>query len=315
MLTKAGKRVLGSKSIFKDLFRGKRLGTVPFLPYAFELAARMEQVALEELSGDPGLMVNALINAQKIIGGDAILTRIDMSLPESKKDRGVLADDFFLAGKPAVSLEATRRLKEIAGRQAVLACQITGPLTLARSFSVPGEDVVNEGDMKSNLEIARQLVIKVIKMIGEIRPDLILVAEEEIMPETLGGEVAIAACLEPLWNTIRYYDAEPLLVVKNIDGRSLELLAGDVSGIIFLGGAGCGLEELASLHMEKGVCFGLPVPGEVFAGQHELLECFLSDIRSYFGGRGIFACSAGEIPPGTPVEHLKKVVDALKLLA
>ncbi len=310
MLAK-NRRLISAKSIFKDLFRGKRLENVPFLPFIFELAARVEQVTTEQLQNDPGLMVNALLNTRQVTGVDVVLTRVDLSFSAQKSEGCGFTAELHRHGKAAVSLEATRRLREIIGKQAVLACQVTGPLTLARSY--PGFQEAAAGEYEqSSLEAARQAVLQVIKVIGESRPDLILIKEKKIAPETAGEASATAACLEPLWNIIRFYDAEPLLVSQEIGGRTLDSLAGEVSGIVFSDSFDCRLSELSRLHQEKGVCFGLPLPGEVFTGRHELLDGFLDDIKEAFDGRGVFACSCGEIPPDTRLESLKTVAGLLK---
>ncbi len=309
MLAKS-RRADSAKSVFKDLFRGRRLENVPFLPFIFELSARVEQVSPEHLQSDPGLMVNALLNTRQVTGVDVVLTRVDLSFAGQKNEVNFNAAELHRHGATAASLEATRRLREIVGRQAVLACQVTGPLTLARGC--PGFQQAGGAFKQNVLESAQQAVLQVVKVIGETRPDLILIKEKEIVSETKDEISASAACLEPLWNTIRFYDAEPLLVSRKINSCSLDTLAGEVSGIVFAANFNCQLTELSRLHQEKGVCFGLPVPSEVFAGRHELLEGFLEDVRQTFDGRGVFACSAGEIPPDTRLESLKTVIGLLK---
>lgn len=254
------------------------------------------------MRGDPGLMVNALVNTQRVIGGNAVLTRMDLMPGQT----GAGADPANLSsGALSVFLEATRRLKKTINRQTILACQVTGPMSLARKVAGAG---MPEGS--GGAGGALQAVLKIIKMIGEARPDLILIEEDDLCPEgDGGGEVSI---LDTVWNAIRYYDAEPLLVARNIGDMSLQILAENVSGIILLNNTGeSDLEEIAFLHKSKGVSFGLPVPGEVFTGSYDQLDRFISDLDKYFGGKGVFACSAGEIPPGTSLECVRKVVDLL----
>lgn len=111
-------------------------------------------MALLELLEDPGLMVNALLHARTVVGGDAVLTRI--SLQGQYTGGAVVTTDLLRTGTPAISLEATRRLKETIGRRGVLACQVTGPLALARTQRGP-EEVDDFGG--GIAEAARQAVL------------------------------------------------------------------------------------------------------------------------------------------------------------
>lgn len=305
------KQPLTSKRLFKDLFRGKQLEYIPFLPYNFSLACRLEQVAPEEFQSDPGLMANALLNAGKILGFDVILTKVELELPGQTSNIETSVNKIKDNTKTSVCFEAMRRIKQTMDKKVTLACQISGPLSLTRAIWNQGED--RTGDVNpGRAEMARQAVLQIIKTIGEIGPDMILVSEEDLNPDTLGGTEEITAFLEPLWNSIRYYNSEPLLVTHSIDNEILNLICHDISGVIFPNGIDRKPEELALLNEATGTCFSFPIPKEVFAGQYQLLDGFLAGIKQHFGNKGIFTCSAGEIPPSIDVEDMKTILGLLK---
>jgi len=305
---------LTPKRLFKDLFRGKQPGYIPFLPFNFSLACRLEQVPHEAFQTDPGIMVNALINSQKIFGFDVILTKVDLCLPGLVKNTEISAEAITEDIKTTVCLEATRRIKQTMDKQVVLACKITGPLSLIRNAGKPGEgDPGRAGTYTA--EIARDAVLQIIKTVGEIGPDLILVEEEEVNQGSRYGFAETAALLEPLWNSIRYYNAEPLLVTSGISKSALELLSNDISGIVYTGEISANLDELAFLIQDKGVCVSLPLPAATFAGQFELLYEFVAQVKRHLGNRGVFACSPGEITPSISVEDMKNILHLLKELS
>jgi uroporphyrinogen-III decarboxylase len=69
-----------SKERVQRLFERKETGRVPFIPWVSGFAARLEQLPLEDMLSDAGLLSRALLNARTLYGYDAIISIFDQSL-------------------------------------------------------------------------------------------------------------------------------------------------------------------------------------------------------------------------------------------
>jgi hypothetical protein len=67
---------ISSKELVKDLFYFKDLPRPPFIPWISTFAAKLEQIPVEDMLSDPGLLSTALLNSQDLFGYDAIVFSI-----------------------------------------------------------------------------------------------------------------------------------------------------------------------------------------------------------------------------------------------
>ena len=83
-----------SKELSRGLFELRDLARVPFIPWVCSFAAQLEQVEIEEMLSDAGLLSRSLMNAQKLFGYDAIVSVFDTSW----KQKHVVAN--WIGAKP-----------------------------------------------------------------------------------------------------------------------------------------------------------------------------------------------------------------------
>lgn len=258
----------------KQFFRGRGDSFIPFMPLVNRIAARINQVTPEQMWQDPGILANTLLRSQQLFNLPAITFTLDLTA----------------AGRTAVVTEAVRRAAQLVGQKAAFNIVVTGLLPLATQMGV-----------NSAVENA----LAAVKSLGEAGVDLVAVD---------GGDLVftdIPAFLNPLWNTVRYYDAEPILVVNRTNPILAEL-ASELSGLIIMGAPAEGeLAFLAQIRDDNGICLGFPVPLTAFAGNLRALEELLKIFVSTLGPKGIFLVSSGEVPADTPVNQLQEIIGVI----
>ena len=62
-----------SKELVRGLFEHKDPEKVLFIPWVCSFAAKLEQVPVQTMLSDAGILSRALINAQKLFGYDVII--------------------------------------------------------------------------------------------------------------------------------------------------------------------------------------------------------------------------------------------------
>ena len=63
-----------SKELIRSLFQLRDLPRIPFVPWVGSFAAQLEQISVEDMLSDAGLLSTSLMNAQQLFGYDAIVT-------------------------------------------------------------------------------------------------------------------------------------------------------------------------------------------------------------------------------------------------
>lgn len=185
----------------KQFFRGTADPFIPFIPLVHNLAARIEQVPQERMWQDPGILANALVRTQQLFNFQAVTFNLDIRIPN----------------RAGVVTEAMRRAAPLVGRKAVFKVMLTGLLALSRA---------------KGADTAMETALQTVKTLGENGVDLVAVDMEDWAAN--GAFQDAPAFLAPLWNTIRYYDAEPILMAQKVK-PCLEELSGELSGLVILG--------------------------------------------------------------------------------
>jgi uroporphyrinogen-III decarboxylase len=318
---------ISSKEIVNNLFRLREVPRLPFIPWISSFAAGLEQVSIQDMYSDPGLLSTALLNAQELFGYDAITIGFDSSLEaeacgceldwmaddralprivshplsEGENYRDLEKQDFLQRGRIPVFLEALKRISVLRGKQVALSGVVTGPFTLARhlqgeSFLVDPEH--NSDVDKQAITTAGSVCLKLCRKYCETGVDVIVIADEllgRIAPELYS---LAAPVLKSIWNVTGFFGRPSIITTTGCTSSSvtpaLELGA---AGFSF--GPGVPASDLAGLPSSRKTCFGISLPLSATAQ--------LPDINK--PKKGYFLTTDREIPYTTPVEVMHRIME------
>ncbi|MFH1646675.1 MAG: uroporphyrinogen decarboxylase family protein [Chloroflexota bacterium] len=229
-----------SKELVRGVFDFADVEHLPFIPWVFTHAARLEQLPLRRIYGDPTQYVKCLQNAQKLYGYDAIISGFDASLeaelcgcalswkgdyeapaaaPLASGNLGHLAAineaNIGKSGRTGTVMESMRRIGMVSGSTLALAAVVTGPLTLTATLL--GRDVVRDlldkpDETKKSVEMAVAFLLKVIQTYCELEPDLVVVADRLVPALPAVHWPWLRSTMGPIVNTVRFYNAFSVLL-------------------------------------------------------------------------------------------------------
>jgi uroporphyrinogen-III decarboxylase len=320
---------MNSKDLVRGVFERVALPRLPFLPWVFSHAARLEQLSLRRLYADATQYVKCLQNARKLYGYDVIATGLDGSvaaelaggpvvwsggdaLPEAKPlpgfDAGRLAGiDVYQAvdsGRFGVVIESIRRIKMVHGPGVAVAATLPGPLTLAAGLT--GNDI--EGCL-ALAETTMAYLINLAQVLCQEEPDIIVVADPLIGGLSGGQLDRLEAALSPLVNSVRFYNAFSILLPGETDPENL-------GGLIELGFDGLAvantdLEAWEAARGDRLCALGLAVPSEVLTLGGEAVKGYLHEVLPGNPATGVFVTTEGDVPAALPPESLRAVMEIL----
>jgi uroporphyrinogen-III decarboxylase len=328
--------MLTSKELVRRFFSHQDVARPPFIPWVYAFAARLEQVAIEEMLTSPGLLARALQNAQQLYGYDAIVSVLDPTLeaevcgcsitwteegPSIQSHalaEGMAIEDIDFSGiekraRLPVVLEATKRLTTVAGKSVAVAAAITGPLTLA-SHLTGTEDILAElrnNSAKANkaLDIASKLIPKVTRLYCESGVDLIVVSDPLLPKAATAFFTKVAQMLQSVWNIARFYTASSIVLSgSHLDGDHYDdLLKLGADGLVVAPSA---FPRLVDSAVEQRVCLGLGMSPELLSGPQLNIERAVGNYLQM--GRRFFLTTEGEVQTNTPPESIHYIIRALR---
>ena len=330
---------MNGKVAFKNTLGRKNEGPLLFIPFVFGLAAKIANIPLREMVGDPTYYAYSLEGAYKLFHYHAIINNFDTTIeaescgcelewrgefenPVISKgcDFFTLApEDFVKGGRIPILFEVSKRLVMSLGREAAIVGVLTGPCSLTRSLQAQGPDAVRDG-IQESISFVGSFLTRFVKDLCELKLDA-LFFREDLLEENFLGELnryedLYRAVYATLFNIIRAYNSYPLLIVKKL---LLEVIK-DVHALLKPSGmilCGRRLDEgnllyLKDLSDSLKICFGLPLP--VGVGSQDDLWEQLSVIKSFVtkqGPKGFFYSSDGEIPYHVSLETLHELMGKL----
>jgi hypothetical protein len=337
---------LSSKDLVKGLFGGKEMARPPFIPWVCSFAARLEQVPVQDMLSDPGVLSRACLNAQELLGYDAITAVFDPaleaeacgcevewtddgSLPrvtghpfaDGASLRGLDANGFDKKGRIPVVLEATKRLKQVRGKQVAIAAVVTGPLTLAAHLS--GEtffdgDGHSDGhgdghgsrggdEARQTVAAAADIILRLCKRYCEAGVDLIAVAEEGFAGVTEEGRQHLAGVLKSFWNVLKFYGVNSLILSRGCGTADIEpLISLKADGLAIAGDFDAG--ALRDMAVKANVRFSRSVPSSVLCGEGvtDAVKNLADGI-----GRSSFLSTEWDVPYDASVAAMQEIADAV----
>ncbi|MFH0814424.1 MAG: uroporphyrinogen decarboxylase family protein [Pseudomonadota bacterium] len=296
-----------------------------FVPIIFSFGAGLENLPLKEFLEDPTKISNSLrtihnyfrvdgvVCADKTILPEALGCHVDWSKsppliqPSSAKidELGTCATNLFEKGRVKTAVEVTRRLS-ILLPEAFLMGLVTGPLTLAGQLTGLSEaEIFGHRDL---LSITSNAILTYSKGLCDAGIDLLLFSERELPGLDEQSLKQLRRCYSPIWNTVRFYEAFPLLMVENFSPEDVNLISKVVDDLILPGGY-----VPDNLQKFKRLSFALPV--SLLENEPEDIESFLvkSSIVAALNSSTLFLLTTdSEVPGSIHKEFLIRGVQSIR---
>jgi len=327
-----------SKELVRGLFEQKELMKVPFIPWVCSFAAKLEQVPIQTMLSDAGILSRALINAQKLFGYDAIINVFDLTLEaeacgckidwsdgealpevishplnEGATIEGLDTSDFEKRGRLPVVLEATKRMNIIKGKEVAIAGLVTGPLTLARHLKGGAFlDDLNQGkdEAVEIIEAAGSVGLKLCRIYCDLGVDLVVIAEEMLGQLSPEMSQAIASPLRSIWNVTRFYNVHSLVLSKGCNEGHIEpILDLQAEGVALSGNIDP--TQVKDAALKRDCCFARSIPCSALLGTVSQAGDSTADCLSA-KEKGLFLSTEWEVPYATSVNNMHEVMRVIR---
>jgi hypothetical protein len=268
------------------------------VPLIFSFGAALEDLPLEKFLGDPTKISNTLRLIQNYFQVDGVVCYGDCTivaealgchvsmdtyppevepLPEWPGDLEDRLAQLAESGRVVTALEVTRRLN-ILLPESILVGLAPGPLTVAHQLTgLPIPEVFDRAEFVS---FATKASLTFAKALGDAGIDSLIVTEKVLPP--LGDETAkvLAKSYAPIWNTAKFYDLSPLLMVEQFAPGNADRLRRVVDGLVFPA-------EVPPESRGKVRRLSLSVPVGLLEQSPEEIESFLQE-RGFSGASKVF---------------------------
>lgn len=318
------------KQWVRDLFNGKGVGFVPFLPFVGAFAAQLVDAEPEDLYQRPALMIRALQSAQALYGYDAIVGPFDTSAvaeacgcivewgldglstvvappPGTTSGRPkIMPEGVAARARLPVILETMGGLRKLVGNTLPVFGVLPGPQTLAAQMT--GGARVQEQDQGLSQWVGEVLVALIRAFCERGRTEGIVLAEEE----RLGADYSASwgPAYRTLLNVTRFYEIPLLLALRERPGGATDTLANLGAHLIMTMDAA---EGVGLRMVEKGLATGLAIPCELLCrGSPDEIGAFVRAAVEKATAGCHFLTTEWSIPVGTPADNLHKVMDVLR---
>jgi uroporphyrinogen decarboxylase len=325
---------ISSKELVKGVFHLKEMSRTPFIPWICTFAAQLEQISIQDMMSDPGLLSTALLNAQELFGYDAIVTVFDPSLeaeacrcqiewwdedgsppqivghPLSEGVRLEALDilNFEKRGRIPVVTETIKRINIMRGKQIAIMGVVSGPFTLASHLK--GESLWD--DLKQGSSEATQIIaaagsigLALSRKYCELGVDVIVIADKMLGNIDPGLYKVVTAPLKSIWNITKFFGVHSLLLTTGCTTDSVEpILNLQAEGVAL--GANVDGKVLQDKASKRTSCFGHSIPASILNAPSEL-EKYAGDCLS-IKTRGCFLTTDWEVPYATSVETMHELM-------
>jgi uroporphyrinogen-III decarboxylase len=330
-------RALNSKKLVRGAFESADLPRLPFIPWVFTHAARLEQMPVRRIFSDPTQYVKCLQNTQKLYGYDAIAGSFDSSLeaeicgcpitwqgdyeapvaaPHPSGDfrqiTDIAAEHISRAGRMGTVIESFHRINMVLGPTIAMVAVITGPLMLTAKLL--GRNLIQDlaedpEETQKATEATAGFLLKVIQGYCQMEPDIITIADR-LMPILPPAHLSwLRSTLSPILNTIRFYNAFSILLPGEASPENLaNLVELGFDGVV---AAEIDLDTWNELKGGRSCILGKAVPSRLLtSGQKELQEYLELSLPTKIE-RGVFLTTDWEVPADTPPDNIHLFMNML----
>jgi len=329
--------MMTSKQLVRGVFESAELPRLPFFPWIFTHAARLEQIPVRRMFADPTQYTKCLQNTQKLYGYDGIVGSFDASLEMEMCGRPVIWGGDYAAptvspdpgfdpgrikdinvegasktGRFGTVIESLRRINRVAGPNLALAAVVSGPLTLLAGLT--GRDYLKglaerPEEAMRDIESAAGFLLKVVQVYCQLELDIIA-ASERLMPLVPTIHLPwLRSVFSPIVNTVRFYNAYSIL----LPGESSPENVANLIDLGFDGIVAEGIDTNAWQRIKSGrsCVLGKAIPARVLSSSLKELQTYLDTNISERVEPGVFLTTDWEVPPETPPENIQLVMRSI----
>ena len=325
--------------LFRKVMAYEEVDEVPAIPSVSGWVARFSGTPLKDLIRNPEAIVRAQINAQKAIGYDALFAYIDpLYIPESfgcslvfltsgadvsplpiNSEDNVKAlplPDIRRDGRIPVILRVAEELVQSPGRQVPVLGLVEGPFTTS-SRILSAEKMMkalikNRSMVERLIEKVNQLLLQFARALREIGIDGWIIADPVSSSTMISPQLYLKFVLPPLKDLIEEAGIPTILHVCGNTTPILPLMAETGAKIL-------SLDQCMDLHLaNETLASRCGIGGNVDPIQTLLLGT-PEDVRretvkclKQGGKKGYILMAGCAVPPDTPLENLKAMIETNK---
>ena len=333
------------RQIVKGLLEGLPPPRPLWLPIVFSRGARMENLPLRTFLGNATKISNSARLIRGHVGSDGLACYFDPFLeaealgatldwssedqppvlrwsgraPRGEMPQGLRSpEDAVTRGRIGIAVEVIRRLKSIVRDDSLLMAGVTGPFTLAARIMQLGYEhpLAFERFSDAALSIAASLMTLTSTAFVEAGANVIFM-REEVLPRLADESCeAWAARLAPAVNIIRFYQALPVLHIKDPGSfaQNSEVILRRHWDCVICPSLGKTLRLSSGIPPPGGPALGLALPLESLrpgqTGDYDI-EGFLHYAVSEAGAA--ILTTADDVPPGSDMSRLTHISKSVRL--
>ncbi len=241
---------MGSRAKKERLKKGRL-----FVPLIFSFGAVLEDLSIDRFLNDPTKISNTLRTMQSYFQVDGVVSYADTTLLAESLGCNVSTSMYPPTIRPweewpsdmeeriarltetsrvSTALEVNRRLNSLLP-ESILVGIVAGPLTLCSQLSsTPASEILERPEL---LATAGKASLTLAKAIGDTGIDILIVYERELPLHKKDAGKIVARSYAPIWNTAKFYDILPLLMVEQFPTENAESLGRVVDGVLYPAGA------------------------------------------------------------------------------
>ena len=325
------------KRLVRGVFESADLPRLPFIPWVFTHAARLEQMPVRRIFADPTRYTKCLQNAQKLYGYDAIISSFDSSLemeicgcpitwrgdyeapatrPNPEFDLSRLKDinveSAVKTGRFGTVIESLRRINRVVGPNLALVAVVNGPLTLMAGLT--GRDPIKDFAERPEeairaTEAATEFILKVVQVYCQLELDVIAVVERLIVscpPDQLSR---LRSTFSPIVNMVRFYNAFSILLPGESSPNNItNLLDLGFDGIV---APGIAVNTWHKIRSGRSCILGKAIPARLLNSGLRELQIYLETHLPEITEPGVFLTTDWELPPETPPDNVHLLMDMI----
>jgi uroporphyrinogen-III decarboxylase len=341
--------IFNARRAAKELLQGIAPARPLFLPIAFSIGTRIENVPLRSFLSNPTKIVNALRQIRTHLRSDGATCYFDPFLEAEalgatldwddagqhqslqwpvSSQHGELpenlraTDELPKAGRVPAAVDVITRLRSLLRDDCLLMARVAGPYTLAAMLAQNFDAIAaNRDDARISpgaVEFAADAIASIARTFVEAGANAILI-HEQVPPSAASEESpdSFAEWVVPFTQTlniVRFYEALPILILPPVDATTTEAAQrASQDWIVCTLPSTPEADSAASYAQLRGTAFGIAIPPsmcEAANGKWSDAESLL--LRSISDLRPAIVTTAGEIPPAADIKRLNRIGDAVR---